>query len=258
MSGSFAIGTSGYSFPDWRGTVYPRGLPQSRWLEHYAEHLRLLELNVSYYRQPAPATIDRLVNATPSDFRVIVKVHRSISHENQVEPAAGELLRLTEPLRLVDKHLGFLVQFPYSFKNNKSSRYYLTEVRHSFKDYPLYIEFRHDSWLTTGARELFGQLDIGWVNADLPGLQGLPSLTDWRTASTAYLRLHGRNRQSWWPDKPGDRYDYNYSREELDRFLPVLQRMNRGAEETLIFFNNCHAGQAIKNALLLRELLEEI
>ncbi len=258
MSGTFAVGTSGYSFPDWRGTVYPPGLPQARWLEHYAEHFRLLELNVSYYRQPAPATISRLVNATPPEFRVVVKAHRSISHENQVQPAAAELCRLTEPLSSADKHLGFLVQFPYSFKNNTRNRYYLTEVRQAFADYPLYFEFRHTGWVSDGVRELLEQITAGWVNADLPGLRGLPRLTDWRTAPAAYLRLHGRNRQSWWPDTPGERYDYAYSREELSDLIPALRRMDEGSEETLIFFNNCHAGQAVKNALMLRDLLEEI
>lgn len=258
MSGHYNIGTSGYSFPDWKGTVYPKGLPQNRWLEHYAEYFRLLELNVSYYRQPAPVTIDRLVNATPADFRVVVKTHNSITHKGQLEPEATELMRRTEPLRRVDKHLGFIAQFPYSFRNNQTGRYYLAAVRSSFQDYPLYFEFRHDSWLTAGVKEFLEQLDAGWVNADLPGLRGLPRLTDWRTSSTAYLRLHGRNSQNWWPGTPGDRYDYGYNREELEGLRPTLKRMNQGAEETLVFFNNCHAGQAVKNALMLRELLEEL
>ena len=258
IQGNFSIGTSGYSFPDWKGVVYPRGLPPQRWLEHYAEHFNLLELNVSYYRQPAPVTIERLVKLTPADFRVVVKAHQSISHGGEVEPAASELKRRTEPLAQADKHLGFLVQFHYSFRNEKSSRYYLTVLKRSFQEYPLYFEFRHEGWLTQGVKELLEQLEVSWVNADLPGLKGLPELTDWSTATRGYLRLHGRNRESWWPGTAGERYDYNYSREELQAVIPVLKRMDKGTEETLIFFNNCHAGQAVKNALLLRELMEEL
>jgi uncharacterized protein YecE (DUF72 family) len=258
LKGNLFIGTSGYSFPDWKGVVYPKGLPQNRWLEHYAGHFNLLELNVSYYRQPAPATIERLVNLTPPDFRVVIKAHQSISHGGEVEPAASELIRRTEPLGQADKHLGFLVQFPYSFRNDKSNRYYLTVLKRSFQGYPLYFEFRHDGWLTEGVKELLEQLEVSWVNADLPELQGLPQLTDWTTSNRAYLRLHGRNRKSWWPGTPGERYDYNYSREELQALMPALSRMDTSAEETLIFFNNCHAGQAVKNALLLRELMEEL
>jgi uncharacterized protein YecE (DUF72 family) len=72
-----------------------------------------------------------------------------------------------------------------------------------------------------------------------------------------YVRLHGRNEETWWARGRGvgDRYDYLYSEDELREWVAKIQAMSRTATRTFVFFNNCHAGQAARNARLMQDLL---
>ena len=76
----------------------------------------------------------------------------------------------------------------------------------------------------------------------------------WRTSDVGYVRLHGRDKQAW---RSGpDRYDYDYSKDELAEWVTNAREMSKGAKKTYIFFNNCHGGKAAANARLMQELIE--
>lgn len=108
------FGTSGFSYDDWIGCVYPEDLPKRSWLEYYSQQFDTVELNVSYYRIPALKTIKGWVERTPDRFTFSVKAHRSITHE-RVEPAYEAFIEVFRPMFEAGKLACILAQFPHSF-----------------------------------------------------------------------------------------------------------------------------------------------
>ena len=124
------IGTSGYSYEDWREVFYPAGLPKGNMLEYYARHFNCVEINSSYYRIPHPSILQRMSDKTPTGFEFIVKVHQSTTHERiRTETPLKQMIEAVQPLVEVKKFSGFLAQFPYSFKNTPENRDYLSWVK---------------------------------------------------------------------------------------------------------------------------------
>ena len=78
-----------------------------------------------------------------------------------------------------------------------------------------------------------------------------------RTSDDVYVRFHGRNEANWWGRGGGDRYDYDYRDDELKEWLRKITELAEQARRTYLFFNNCHAGQAARNASLMQELLRQ-
>ncbi|MFW6313427.1 MAG: DUF72 domain-containing protein, partial [Spirochaetota bacterium] len=81
--GEILIGTSGYSYDDWVGPVYPPGTPKSEYLVHYAGRFDMTELNFTYYRQPTARALQAIAAKTPPGFRFTVKAHQSLTHERE-------------------------------------------------------------------------------------------------------------------------------------------------------------------------------
>ena len=92
---------------------------------------------------------------------------------------------------------------------------------------------------------------------DEPRLPGLMPPVTMLTAEDAYVRLHGRNADNWWGRGGGDRYDYDYSKAELEEWVRKIADLAQRARSTYVFFNNCHAGHAARNAKLMQELLRQ-
>ena len=81
MSGQIFVGTSGYSYSDWVGPFYPEGTKQRDFLDVYTKAFRMVELNFSYYRQPEPSMLDRMIEVSPDGFLFAIKAYKSITHE---------------------------------------------------------------------------------------------------------------------------------------------------------------------------------
>ncbi len=267
MTAEVRIGTSGYSFADWVGTVYPPGTRPGGFLPFYAKLFGAVEINATYYRTPSPQTFARMVEKTPDGFTFVVKVPRAMTHElasfdRELEP----FQRAIEPLAAAGRLGGLLAQFPYAFVPGDASRRHLERLARDLgpgcartstgPGAPLQVEFRHDAWSDAATLDLLRDLGLGFVNVDLPHLPHLPRPSETATTRTGYVRLHGRNETTWWnPEKGGDRYDYLYPRSELE---PWAERIGRLAEETdtvYVFANNCHLGQSVVNALQLSQRL---
>ena len=75
-----SIGTSGYSYEDWREVFYPKDLPKNKMLEFYTQHFNTVEINATYYTIPKYSVFERLVQKTPSDFEFIIKVNKETTH----------------------------------------------------------------------------------------------------------------------------------------------------------------------------------
>ncbi|MBZ0264871.1 DUF72 domain-containing protein [bacterium] len=251
------IGTSGYYFPDWAGTFYPSDLKKQDWLTFYAHEFPIVEINSTYYRLPAPETVAKWNMQTPGNFGFVVKVHSDTTHKRKDgAKEVREVLDLFNPLIHNGKFRGLLAQFPVSFHRSTDSEKYLILLAERCENVDLFIELRHKSWDSVDGVSFLRDLNLNWVAVDQPAL---PSLTRPRPATTgkiAYVRFHGRNAKTWYNPDQGDRYDWEYSDAELETWIPRIRALDSRAETTYLFFNNCHAGQAIKSALRMREMLK--
>lgn len=252
------IGTSGYSFADWVGPFYPPGARPGEFLAHYARHFSAVEVNSTYYRIPHPRVMEQMERKTPPGFRFVVKLHGAMTHEGSSDPALARALReAVAPIAGAGKLDGLLAQFPWAFRRTPAAERHLEALRERFPDVPLFVEFRHASWLAPGLEELLRAARLGYCAVDEPALPGLVPPVTLLTAEDAYVRFHGRNAANWWGRGGGDRYDYDYSAAELREWVAKVAALAEQARRTYLFFNNCHAGQAARNARLMQELVRQ-
>lgn len=260
--GELRIGTSGYSFKDWLGTVYPRGARSGEFLRHYARLFDAVEINATYYRIPPPAVFEGMLRKVSETFVFVVKVPGTMTHErDRFSESVKPFSEALRPLHDAGQLGGLLAQFPGSFRPSIASDDHLRRLAETFVDdgsVPLNIEFRHTDWMSGEAMRRLRKLGLGFVNVDLPRLQGLPEPSEITTSDTAYVRLHGRNARMWWRHPtPSHRYDYLYSQEELDPWVDSVERMRAETKRAYVFTNNCRLGQSVVTALQMMTALDQ-
>jgi len=251
------IGTSGFSFEDWRGSFYPETIDKGKMLDYYVERFSTVEINSTYYRIPHPAVMRNLAKKAPEGFDFVVKLPQSVTHRRQdIEEDLRQFLQAVEPMEASGKLSGLLAQFPYSFRFSPDSLDYLGALRAALAPRPLFTEFRHRSWVNRTMYDRLRAEGIGYVCVDEPELPNLIKPDLFTTGPTAYLRLHGRNAEYWW-EGGALRYDYRYSREQLEEWKQKIGKLAAKGEaaKLYVYFNNCHLGQAAANAVEMRELL---
>jgi uncharacterized protein YecE (DUF72 family) len=252
------IGTSGFSYKDWVGPVYPDGLPKAQWLSFYAQEFLTCELNFSYYRIPDPKTLDRMAAKVPAGFLFTLKAYRGITHERKdPDPQVAAFVAALQPLVDAGKFACVLLQFPHSFHASDANRAYLARVRDGMGDVPAVVEFRSREWIDGRTYEDLRRLGLGFCCVDQPQFKSLVPPVAVATGPVAYVRFHGRNYQKWWQhDEAWERYDYSYDDGELAEWVPRIRELDAEAPLTLVYMNNHWRGQAFDNARQLRLLLE--
>ena len=133
----------------------------------------------------------------------------------------------------------------------------LARIRGQLPDPRLMLELRHRSWFTPQSITRLAGLDVGLVHIDLPAARSHPPREHASLAPLGYLRLHGRNRQTWFDSQAGRnaRYDYRYDRSELDGIVARMGEIAAKTEASVLVTNNHFEGQAVANALELKSLL---
>jgi uncharacterized protein YecE (DUF72 family) len=131
-------------------------------------------------------------------------------------------------------------------------------VRERLGELPTVVEFRNVEWIADGTFELLRRLKLGFCCVDQPQLKGLlPPIAE-ATSDVAYVRFHGRNAAKWWHHAEAwERYDYQYSPEELAEWVPKIEHLESAAETVYVYTNNHFNGQAVNTARQLRMMLEE-
>ena len=283
------IGTSGWSYPSgpgtWAGVFYPPGARGSRGrkfdeLAYYAEHFDTVEVNSSFYRPPDPEMARKWADRTPAGFDFSLKLYQKFTHPAMykkatspglpADDAVGSMPAVTRvdvdgfktglaPLADAGKLGVLLAQFPPSFRESDDAREYLNWLLRTFREYPVAVELRHRSWSDHAGRTLtlLNEHQACWAQIDepkfrssiqqnfLPGQKGL-----------YYLRLHGRNAESWWThDHPDERYNYLYSPRELAGFADTVATVRRLVHKIYVYMNNHFAGKAVANAAALRHTI---
>ena len=152
---SLHVGTSGWSYPEWKPDFYPESLPQSRFLAHYASVLTACEINATHYRLQSQDAVARWAAQTPEGFRFAAKAHRRLTHMRVLPPAGGGdefLARFLESLQPLGGRLGaVLLQFPPTRVRDDGVLAELLACRPP--GLATALEFRHESWLVPEVEE---------------------------------------------------------------------------------------------------------
>ena len=213
-----------------------------------------LELNSSFYHLPAARSMASLARRSPEGFSFMVKLYQAFTH-NLAQASPEMFLHFWEgiaPLAESGKLEGVLAQFPPGFLPSSDTREWLGYLRAWFAPIPLFVEFRHRAWGTAENLAFLQQAGLGYCMVDMPRVSSLPSFLPWVTNGVGYVRLHGRNRL--WYRPLSSRYEYHYHDGELRGLLASLEGITPRPSEVFIFFNNCHAGAAVRSAKRFREL----
>ena len=267
------VGTAGWSYKDWEGIVYPAQLKKSQHpVEYMARYVDVLEVNTSFYGHIKPEWGKlwcRMARAVNPGFLFTAKLNRAFTHSPiaVLESTSADTIRATEEDERLAKEglesvaaenmLGaVLAQFPISFKNTNPNRDYLENVIERFKDFPLVIEVRHNSWTNEGTLHYFTEKAVAFCNIDQPKLGKAITPTEHVTSPLGYVRLHGRNYEQWFDsDSRNDRYNYLYTEPELKHWKERIDTIAGKAHKTFVIANNHFEGKAAVNALQLKHML---
>ncbi len=256
--GEILIGTSGFSYEDWRGFFYPKEIRKEEMLAYYATKFGAVEVNSTYYAVPPPTVFESMARKTPPGFRFAVKANKDITHAPNADLTVfQQFMTSIRPLADAGKLGCVLAQYPWSFRKSQSSADRIRQLREEFGDLPLVVEFRHFSWVAHDAVSLLRELGIGYCCVDEPKLKGLMPPVAGVTSEIGYVRFHGRNAEKWFQhEEAWQRYDYLYSRKELEEWVPKARKLDSKARETYVFFNNHYQGKAAQNAQQFAGMLD--
>jgi uncharacterized protein YecE (DUF72 family) len=214
------IGTSGYSYAEWKGTFYPEDLKPAHMLSYYAQRLGTVEINNTFYRLPTPRLLESWASQVPEGFQFVLKVSQKITHFKRLKDVDEEMGFLLGSARTLGARLGpFLVQIPPNLKRDDERleaflRLLPAGMRAAF-------EVRHESWLVP---EVYALLERHGVALVASQTDEEPEVTVTRTAPWGYLRLRKTR----------------YTPEELDAWSRRIAGM--GWEEAFVFFKHEQIG----------------
>jgi uncharacterized protein YecE (DUF72 family) len=236
------IGCSGWQYGHWRGDFYPSELPQTRWFSHYALTFDTVEINNSFYRLPDAATFAKWREQAPRHFLYAVKASRFLTHMKKLKDPEDPLFRFFENVRQLGPHLGpVLYQLPPNFGLNLERfeiflRALPRGVRHT-------VEFRHPSWYDERVFALLRRHKVALCLHDMHG----SATGQMQVGPFIYVRFHFGTQK----------YGGRYADERLDDWADWLAARHEEGTEVFAYFNNDTGGHAPRDAVRLRQRINE-
>jgi uncharacterized protein YecE (DUF72 family) len=229
------LGTIGFTYPEWKGSFYPAGLPGSQSLNYYSRVFNAVEINTTFYGPQPPEQIARWVLATPGNFRFCLKAPRRVTHELRLRDADGEMRMLVDSASGLGEKLGaVLIQLPPSL--NASEKPALEMFLKNLPEGPRYaLEFRHASWYVPGTADLLRSYNVAWVATDY---EDLP-VEIFQTSDFLYIRWIGKHNVI-----------PHTGREVIDRtarlsgWIERIKSCQPGIQTIFGFFDNDYAGHS--------------
>ncbi|CAN5140331.1 DUF72 domain-containing protein [soil metagenome] len=228
------IGTSGFQYPEWKGTFYPEKMPTAKMLPYYAERFSTTEVNYTFHRIPSAKTIDNWCSATPDRFQFSLKAPQKVTHFAKLRNCADTLRYFFEVVSSLERKLGpVLYQLPPSLKKD-------AELLAAFlQDLPprmrCAFEFRHESWFDDGVFELLRKANVALCLADSEKLT-TPLVA---TADYGYLRLR--------------REDYTAT--DVEQWAEKIRGLSSNWSDVYVYFKHEESGTGPRLAQQLMELL---
>ena len=230
------VGTSGYNYPEWKGSFYPTDLPAKQMLPYYAGQFPTVEINYTFYRMPTPKLIAGWRAQVPPAFRFTLKAPKRITHDRRLRPAdVAESLHgfLTAASELGPQMAALLFQLPPNFR----------------KDVPLLneflsllppkttaaFEFRHASWLDDDVFDALRARNVALCIADSETRE-TPVVT---TADYAYLRLR----------------DEGYGDGDIAKWTGTAQKLSETSTDVFVYFKHEDEGKGAAFGLQMMNLL---
>lgn len=235
------MGCSGWNYRDWRGKVYPEGLPARRWFEHYSRLFDTVEVNNTFYRLPPPSTMEQWRDQAPPGFRYAIKVGQFGSHRRKLRLPETWLPNHLDRVDRLGAHLGpNLVQLPPRWKRDVPRLD--TFLAAAPRRLRWAVELRDPSWLHDDVFEVLSRHGAALCIHDLLADHPWERTTDW-----AYVRFHG-------PVPQSQPYHGRYTGRRLWR---VADRLGAwlDAGDVYAYFNNDWHGAAVADATWLRDRL---
>ena len=252
------VGTSGFSYPDWKASFYPEGMGQENLLGYYSSQFKAVELNFTYYRMPDVMQSKRMVEKSGGTLEFVIKANRQMTHEIQ-EDSLTKVVPLfldgISPFIEAGQLGALLLQFPQSFHYTPENRIYLKSLIERLRPLNVSVEFRQREWLKDSVYQSLHDLGTGFVCVDEPDLPSLIPPVINSTSNLGYIRFHGRNKAKWYSGDSRTRYDYLYSEEELKDWISKIRKIAERTDKLYAFFNNHAKAQAVTNAKMLINLL---
>jgi uncharacterized protein YecE (DUF72 family) len=230
------VGTSGYSYKEWKGIFYPEDLPAKEMLSYYSRQLPAVEINNTFYRLPQASMIENWRDQVPAGFRFSIKATQRITHIKRLKNAAEETKYLLDTAALLKERLGVvLFQLPpNSKKDAERLRDFLDLLPATI---PAAFEFRHDSWFDDETFDLLRAKNCALVASDT---DERPLTEIISTASWGYLRLRR----------------VNYEQNDLIEWMQRVKDQNW--KDAFVFFKHEDEGTGPKLAARFIELSKTI
>jgi uncharacterized protein YecE (DUF72 family) len=241
MPGSAYVGTSGWSYPQWRDSFY-RGVRQRDWLAHCAARFSGIEVNATFYGRIRPETLQRWAAATPDEFRFALKAHRYFTHEKKLDFPLAALLRERDNVRgMHHKAAAVLWQLPRNLRLDVARLDAFLAMLRRWPEVRHVVEFRSATWFDPAVAESLGQARVASCQSDA---------ADWPfwnavTTDVVYVRLHGHT----------DTYVSGYAPTSLRAWSRRIDRWRSEGRDVHVYFDNTDAGHAPRDAMRLIRML---
>jgi uncharacterized protein YecE (DUF72 family) len=225
----YLIGTSGYNYPEWRGSFYPEKFPANKMLAYYAERFTTVEINYTFYRIPTPALLEGWANGTPEGFTFTLKAPRRITHDSRLKNVGDLTNTFCETAATLGSKLGVLLfQLPPNLKRNDDLfAAFLATLPNGTR---AAFEFRHESWHDPAVFEALTRRNLALCIADSDKM----STPVVMTADYAYYRLR----------------DEGYQPADIERWGATISGQ-AGITDAYVYFKHEEQGKGPEFAALL-------
>ena len=235
------IGTSGWHYPHWQGSFYPQELAKKDWLAYYAQHFHTVEINNSFYKLPAPETLQQWRDIVPDDFVFSLKASQYITHKKKLKDAQATVSNLLERVNELGEQLDvILFQLPPRWHcNPQRLRDCLAALD---PEYRYAFEFRDRTWHNSQVYDILAEHGVAFCIYDLGGYLSPKEVT----ADFVYLRLHG----------PQGDYQGQYDSQTLARWAEAFSTWTKEGRDVYCYFDNDEHGYAAQDALRLQDMVK--
>ena len=229
------VGTSGYNYPEWRGSFYPEKFPTTKMLPYYSERFSTVEINYTYYRTPNAKILSGWSEVTPQRFKFTLKAPKRITHVARLKDCADLLQYFVKTAATLGPKLGVLFfQLPPYLKKDLAL---LDAFLDAFPgDVKAAFEFRHQSWLNDEVYARLRAKNLALCVAESEKLSTPVEIT----ADYAYFRLR----------------DEGYTPRDIARWAQTIRDKTSACTEAFVYFKHEEAGKGPEFARLLLEALK--